>query len=99
MSTEQPALGNSDSAETVEPAAPDAPEEAKPEKGKSASVPVGRIVGVMLLFVAVYGAYAVYRGVGKMGHSLASFGWWPSAPRARSPSATTCSASSSGSTT
>jgi uncharacterized protein (TIRG00374 family) len=70
MSTEQPALGTKGEREL-------APTESA-DKGteKTASVPVGRIVGVMLLFVAVYGAYAVFRGIGKMQSSLAGFGWW-----------------------
>lgn len=47
---------------------------AKDAKGAS-RVPIGRILGVMLLGVAVYGAFAVYRGVDKIGEGLARFEW------------------------
>lgn len=35
-----------------------------------------RVLVVMLLGVAVYGAFAVYRGLGKMGEVLSTFHWW-----------------------
>ena len=44
-------------------------------KPGTSRVPVGRILGVMLLGVAIYGAFAVYRGVDKIGAGLAHFGW------------------------
>jgi uncharacterized protein (TIRG00374 family) len=35
-----------------------------------------RVLYVMLLGVVVYGAFAVWRGVGKMGEALSHFHWW-----------------------
>jgi uncharacterized protein (TIRG00374 family) len=35
-----------------------------------------RVLVVMLLGVAVYGAFAVWRGLGSMGETLAAFHWW-----------------------
>jgi uncharacterized protein (TIRG00374 family) len=35
-----------------------------------------RVLVAMLLAVAVYGGFAVWRGVGKMGDELARFQWW-----------------------
>jgi uncharacterized protein (TIRG00374 family) len=35
-----------------------------------------RLIAAMLLAVVVYGGFAVWRGVGKMGGELARFGWW-----------------------
>jgi len=35
-----------------------------------------RVLVVMLLAVVVYGGFAVWRGVGKMGDELARFQWW-----------------------
>jgi uncharacterized protein (TIRG00374 family) len=35
-----------------------------------------RVIAAMLLAVLVYGGFAVWRGVGKMGGELARFGWW-----------------------
>ena len=35
-----------------------------------------RVISVMLLAVAVYGAFALYGGVGKIAASLESFSWW-----------------------
>jgi uncharacterized protein (TIRG00374 family) len=35
-----------------------------------------RVLYVMLLGMGVYGFFAVWRGVGKMGATLAAFGWW-----------------------
>ncbi len=35
-----------------------------------------RVLYVMLLGVAVYGAFAVWRGLGSMGETLAAFHWW-----------------------
>jgi uncharacterized protein (TIRG00374 family) len=37
---------------------------------------IRRVLYVMLLGVAVYGAFAVWRGLGKVGASLAIFEWW-----------------------
>ena len=37
---------------------------------------IRRVLYVMLLGVAVYGAFAVWRGLGKVGASLAAFHWW-----------------------
>ena len=37
---------------------------------------IRRVLYVMLLGVAVYGAFAVWRGLGKVGASLAMFEWW-----------------------
>ncbi len=37
---------------------------------------IRRVLYVMLLGVAVYGAYAVYSGLGSMGATLATFHWW-----------------------
>jgi glycosyltransferase 2 family protein len=37
---------------------------------------IRRVLYVMLLGVAVYGAFAVWRGLGSMGATLAGFGWW-----------------------
>jgi uncharacterized protein (TIRG00374 family) len=37
---------------------------------------VGRLLAAMLLAVLVYGGFAVWRGVGKMGDELARFQWW-----------------------
>jgi uncharacterized protein (TIRG00374 family) len=37
---------------------------------------IRRVLYVMLLGIAVYGAYAVWSGLGKLGATLASFGWW-----------------------
>ena len=37
---------------------------------------IRRVLYVMLLGVAVYGGFAVWRGLGSMGATLASFGWW-----------------------
>ncbi len=38
-------------------------------------LPLKRVLSVMLLGVALYGAFAVYRGVGSMGAELARFHW------------------------
>jgi glycosyltransferase 2 family protein len=35
-----------------------------------------RVISVMLLAVAVYGAFVLYGGVGKIAESLKSFAWW-----------------------
>jgi glycosyltransferase 2 family protein len=35
-----------------------------------------RVLAVMLLGVAVYGAFAVYSGLGKMGYALSHYAWW-----------------------
>jgi uncharacterized protein (TIRG00374 family) len=45
-----------------------------PEKGAGAAV--RRVLFAMLLAVVVYGGFAVWRGVGKMGDELARFHWW-----------------------
>jgi uncharacterized protein (TIRG00374 family) len=37
---------------------------------------VRRLLAAMLLAVVVYGGFAVWRGVGKMGDELARFQWW-----------------------
>ncbi len=37
---------------------------------------IRRVLYVMLLGVAVYGGFAVWRGLGSMGATLASFRWW-----------------------
>lgn len=37
---------------------------------------IRRVLYVMLLGVAVYGAFAVWRGLGAMGETLAGFHWW-----------------------
>ncbi len=37
---------------------------------------VRRVLSMMLLGVALYGGFAVWRGVGKMGAALSSFQWW-----------------------
>src|SRR5579871_5144018 len=42
----------------------------------SASRSVRRVLFAMLLAVVVYGGFAVWRGLGKMGDELARFGWW-----------------------
>ncbi len=35
-----------------------------------------RVLVVMILGVAVYGAFAIYSGLGKMGYALSHFAWW-----------------------
>jgi glycosyltransferase 2 family protein len=40
-----------------------------------ASAPVKRVLIVMCLFVLLYGAFAIYRGTGKMGAALSKFHW------------------------
>ena len=37
---------------------------------------VRKILGVMLLGVVLYGGFAIWRGIDKMGASLASYHWW-----------------------
>jgi uncharacterized protein (TIRG00374 family) len=37
---------------------------------------IRRVVYVLLAAIAVYGAYAVWRGLGSMGATLAAFEWW-----------------------
>src|SRR5580704_4866977 len=37
---------------------------------------IRRVLYVMLLGVAVYGGFAVWRGLGSMGATLATFRWW-----------------------
>jgi uncharacterized protein (TIRG00374 family) len=37
---------------------------------------LGRVLWVMLLGVALYGGFAIWRGLGEMGSALARFGWW-----------------------
>jgi uncharacterized protein (TIRG00374 family) len=37
---------------------------------------IRRVLYVMLLGVAVYGAFAVWRGLGSMGETLGTFQWW-----------------------
>jgi uncharacterized protein (TIRG00374 family) len=37
---------------------------------------IRRVLYVMLLGVAIYGAFAVWRGLGAMGETLATFHWW-----------------------
>jgi len=49
--------------------------EASPATGRGA-VAVRRVLVAMLLAVVVYGGFAVWRGVGKMGDELARFRWW-----------------------
>jgi uncharacterized protein (TIRG00374 family) len=39
-------------------------------------VAIRRVLVAMLLAVAVYGGFAVWRGLGKMGDELARFHWW-----------------------
>jgi glycosyltransferase 2 family protein len=43
---------------------------------RKGGVAVRRILVAMLLAVVVYGGFAVWRGVGKMGDELARFHWW-----------------------
>lgn len=50
------------------------PREAAPA-GRSA-VAVRRVLLAMLLAVVLYGGFAVWRGLGKMGDELARFEWW-----------------------
>jgi glycosyltransferase 2 family protein len=40
------------------------------------AVAIRRVLVAMLLAVAVYGGFAVWRGLGKMGDELARFQWW-----------------------
>ena len=35
-----------------------------------------RVLSVMLLGVVLYGAYAVWSGLGRIGDALATFSWW-----------------------
>ena len=44
--------------------------------GRNPSLAIRRVLVAMLLAVAVYGGFAVWRGLGKMGDELARFHWW-----------------------
>ncbi len=44
--------------------------------GRQPSSAIRRVLVAMLLAVAVYGGFAVWRGLGKMGDELARFHWW-----------------------
>ncbi len=46
-----------------------------PPTGRSATA-LRRVMVAMLLAVVVYGGFAVWRGVGKLGGELAKFQWW-----------------------
>ena len=42
---------------------------------KPAGVPLRKVLVVMILFVLVYGAFAIYRGVGEIGERLRDYAW------------------------
>ena len=44
--------------------------------GGGGSSAIRRVLVAMLLAVAVYGGFAIWRGLGKMGDELARFHWW-----------------------
>ncbi|HEY8087887.1 MAG TPA: lysylphosphatidylglycerol synthase transmembrane domain-containing protein [Polyangiaceae bacterium] len=47
-----------------------------PAPANRGGVAIRRVLVAMLLAVAVYGGFAVWRGLGKMGDELARFHWW-----------------------
>jgi glycosyltransferase 2 family protein len=44
--------------------------------GRQAATTVRRVMFAMLLAVVVYGGFAIWRGIDKLGGELARFGWW-----------------------